>query len=135
MTGKYDDIIDLPHPTSSRHPRMSMTDRAAQFSPFSALVGYEDAIAESGRLTQREHITEQDEKELLDRKLRYLHDHRGTRVSVTYFCPDSRKEGGAYLHIEEKVLCVDGGKQLLMTESHRIPMGSIRELQIPGMDT
>lgn len=134
MCGKYDDIIDLPHPTSLRHPRMSLTDRAAQFSPFSALVGYEDAIAESGRLTQNVHISEEQEKELLDRKLRFLRDHKGTMISVTYFCPDDRKEGGSYLQIAEKVLYVDGEKQLLITENCMIPMGSIRELQIPETD-
>ena len=134
MNGKYDDIIDLPHPTSPRHPRMSLTDRAAQFSPFSALVGYEDAIAESGRLTQSERITEENEKELLDRKLRYLHDRPGEEISVTYFRPDDRKAGGAYEEIRGKVLKIDPLKQLLFTENHCIPLGSIRDLQIPGTE-
>ena len=130
MTGKYDDIIDLPHPTSPGHPRMSLTDRAAQFSPFSALVGYEDAIAESGRLTQSEQITEENEKELLDRKLRYLHDHPGERIAVTYFCPDARKAGGAYVEIKDRTVGVDPLKQLLITDEHRIPLSAIRDLQI-----
>ena len=127
-------MLDLPHPDPVGRPRMSLIGRAAQFSPFSALVGYEDAIAESGRLTQREQITEQDEKELLDRKLRYLHDHIGQKVTVTYFSPDSRKEGGAYLQIEEAVMRVDPTKQLLITENRQIPMTYIRDLQIAGID-
>ena len=53
MSGKYDDIIDLPHPTSQNHPRMSLHDRTAQFSPFAALTGHHAAIAETGRLTDR----------------------------------------------------------------------------------
>ena len=132
--GKYDDIIDLPHPTSPRHPRMSLTDRAAQFSPFSALVGYEDAIAESGRLTGAEQITEENEKELLDRKLRYLHDHPGEKITVTYFKPDERKEGGTYLQAETVALGVDPIKQLLLTRTQPIPMRYIRDLQIFGND-
>lgn len=134
MTHKYDDIIDLPHPTSLRHPRMAMIDRAAQFSPFSALVGYEDAIAESGRLTQGITESDKDEKELLDRKLCYLRDHPDTRVSVTYFCPDERKTGGAYLFAEGVVLRVDAGEQLLTVENLKIPMNYIRDLQIPDVD-
>ena len=46
--GKYDDIIDLPHHVSKRHPQMSMQSRAAQFAPFAALTGFEDEIEEAG---------------------------------------------------------------------------------------
>lgn len=134
MTHKYDDIIDLPHPTSSRHPRMTILDRAAQFSPFSALVGYEDAIEESGRLTQDIWESDKDEKELLDRKLRYLRDHPNTKIALTYFVPDKRKEGGAYLHAETVAIRVDSHKQCLITEDLMIPMKHIRELQITEID-
>lgn len=64
MKDRYDDIIDLPHYTSATRPRMPLLDRAAQFAPFSALVGYEDAIQETGRLTLER--TEQTENELFD---------------------------------------------------------------------
>lgn len=134
MTHKYDDIIDLPHPTSSGHPPMSIYDRAAQFSPFSALVGYEDAIAESGRLTHEVGEYDGDEKELLDRKLRYLVDHPRSRISVTYFCPDERKAGGACFQREDIVVNVDPKDQLLITETMTIPMKYIRELCIMGVD-
>ena len=60
MSGKYDDIIDLPHPTSQNHPRMSLHDRAAQFSPFAALTGHHAAITETGRLTDRREIPIED---------------------------------------------------------------------------
>lgn len=134
MTQKYRDIIDRPHPTSERHPRMSMIDRAAQFSPFSALVGYEEAVAESGRLTQSLGETDQNEKELLDRKLCYLRDHGGARITVTYFRPDDRKEGGAFYETEDVVLCVDPLQQMLITEKTHIPLKYIRELIIDGID-
>ena len=68
MNGKYDDMIHLPHPTSSRHPRMSMADRAAQFSPFAALTGHGAAISETARLTDRQIELSEDAKALLDQK-------------------------------------------------------------------
>lgn len=93
--GAYDDIIDLPHPTSARHPRMPMTDRAAQFSPFAALVGHGAAIEETVRLTDRKIELTEDEKAILDEKLRYLLEAGGEAV-FTWFQPDEKKDGGAY---------------------------------------
>ena len=130
MNSKYDDIIDLPHPTSARHPRMSVTDRAAQFSPFSALVGYEEAIGESGRLTQREVELDRDAKELLDRQLAYLKDHPGKRVVLTYFRPDERKEGGAYIETETVIRKVDPIQQVLVLQTETVPMRGILDLRI-----
>ena len=93
--GAYDDIINLQHPTSTKHPRMPMIDRAAQFSPFQALSGYGAAIQETARLTdQRVELTEE-EKMLLDEKLRLLLD-TGATGRITDFQPDEKKEGGAY---------------------------------------
>ena len=130
MNSKYDDIIDLPHPTSARHPRMSVTDRAAQFSPFSALVGYEEAIGESGRLTQREVELDRDAKELLDRQLAYLKAHPGKRVVLTYFRPDERKEGGAYIETETVIRKVDPIQQVLVLQTETVPMRGILDLRI-----
>lgn len=109
-----------------------MIDRAAQFSPFSALVGYEDAIAESGRLTQQGMELDQDAREILDRQLRYLHDHPGQTVSVTYFLPDERKAGGAYVQTVGIAVKVDPLEQILVMETETIPMGTISALQILG---
>ncbi len=130
MNSKYDDIIDLPHPTSARHPRMSMTDRAAQFSPFSALVGYEDAIGESGRLTQREVELDRDAKEILNRQFAYLKDHPGQRITLTYFRPDERKEGGAYIETETVIRKVDPIQQVLVLQTETVPMRGILDLRI-----
>lgn len=83
--GAYDDIIHLPHPTSARHPRMPMIDRAAQFSPFAALVGHGAAIEETARLTVRKIELTEDEKTLLDEKLRLLLETGG--VDTPYSSP------------------------------------------------
>ena len=130
MTHKYDDIIELTHPTSLRHPRMGKTERAAQFSPFSALVGYEDAIGESGRLTQREVELDGDARESLNRQLSYLHDYPGKRICLTYFRPDERKEGGDYIQTESVVKKVDHLRQVLVLRTGTVPMEAILELQI-----
>lgn len=74
MSGPYDDIISLPHPTSSRHPRMPISDRAAQFSPFAALAGHSAALAETARLTDRQIELSDDDKAVLDQKQRILAD-------------------------------------------------------------
>lgn len=99
MTGKYDDIIHLPHPTSSRHPRMSLHDRAAQFSPFAALSGHDDAILETARLTDCKIEPSEDQKLELDRKMQalmpLLSEH--PELVITYYVPDFAKEGGAYV--------------------------------------
>ena len=96
---RYDDIINLPHHVSPTRQRMSMHDRAAQFAPFAALVGYDDAVAETARLTEsRPTLDEQEHKEL-DMRLRYLADHLKEQpvVHIRYFMSDERKSGGAIM--------------------------------------
>ena len=96
MKESYDDIIGLPHHTSAKHPRMSILDRAAQFAPFSALSGYGVALAETARLTeQRINLTEEELLEL-DHKQQILMANidKQPEITVTWFCPDERKEGG-----------------------------------------
>lgn len=97
---KYDDIIDLPHHVSKVHPQMSRENRAAQFSPFAALTGYEEAVKEMGRLTDRRMILDEYKKEEIDRKLRVLKEHMDIKVSITWFVSDPFKEGGAYYQTE-----------------------------------
>ena len=99
MTGKYDDIIHLPHHTSPSRKGMSMIDRAAQFSPFAALVGYDDAIEETARLTGQRIELDENEKYMLDLKQRHLMAllPQMPQITVTYFSPDERKEGGEYI--------------------------------------
>lgn len=96
---RYDDIIDLPHPTSNTHPRMSVRNRAAQFAPFAALTGYEAAIQETARITDEKIELDENQREILDEKLLILKEHlkESPKVMITYFKADEKKEGGAYL--------------------------------------
>lgn len=128
---KYDDIIDLPHHVSYRHPRMSRIDRAAQFAPFAALTGYEAAVEETARLT--EGLTELDEttRTHLNEKLRMLADvlDEAPQVSIVYFRPDERKSGGAYITVEGTVKTLDEyTRTVVMTDQTIIPMEHIREI-------
>lgn len=93
---EYDDIIDLPRP-KSKHEPMPMSDRAAQFSPFAALTGYGDAIDETARLTDARIELSDEERAELDYKQQYLATLDAPTVTVTYFIPDERKSGGAYV--------------------------------------
>ena len=99
MSGPYDDIINLPHPTSQRHPRMPVRDRAAIFSPFAALSGHGAAIAETARLTERRMELDEDTRAELDSKQAVLLEHidEQPEITVTWFQPDEKKDGGAYL--------------------------------------
>lgn len=93
MSGPYDDIIRLPHPTSSRHPRMPISDRAAIFSPFAALTGHAAAIQETARLTDQRIELDEDTKAELDRRQAILLEHIGEQpeVTITWFCPDEKR--------------------------------------------
>lgn len=93
---EYDDIIDLPRPRSAHEP-MPMSDRAAQFSPFAALTGYDAAIDETARLTDERIELSSDKREELDYKQQYISTLDNPTVTVTYFVPDARKAGGAYV--------------------------------------
>lgn len=106
MSGSYDDIINLPHPVSERHARMSMHDRAAQFSPFAALTGYDAAVKETARLTDTRIELTEEERAILDAKLRKVIETKET-VCITYFVPDERKNGGAYVRAVGQVKKID----------------------------
>ena len=118
MSGKYDDIIHLPHHVSQTHPRMPVQDRAAQFSPFAALTGYGAVIRETGRLTETRPELDEDAKGELDRRLALLSTMLESRplVTLTYFQPDERKEGGACLKITGVVRKIDEYHHLLVME-------------------
>ena len=129
---QYNDIIDLPHHISTTRPRMSMLDRAAQFSPFADLTGYDAAIKETGRLTgQRIELTEEC-RAVLDRKQQVLLENLAEHpeVSVTQFVPDERKSGGAYVTVAGRVKKVDEYQRLLLlTNGTRIPLTEVLELE------
>ena len=138
----YDDIIHLPHPISKKHRQMPIADRAAQFMPFAALTGYEAALAETARLTSPRIEQDDTQRELLNRQLSFLQTlaaetacmtrpaaaydseppHAAQadaqlQITVTYFCPDTKKEGGAYLTASGQFLKVDTIAQQLYLET------------------
>ena len=121
MSGKYDDIIGMPHHTSPRHPRMSMRDRAAQFAPFSALTGYGDVVDETARLTDGRIVLTEDAKALLDFKQRLLQERIDTKpeITVTYFVKDARKSGGSYQTVRGRLLRIDNVERTLVLEGGR----------------
>ena len=95
---EYDDMIHLPHYQSKTRKRMSVSDRAAQFAPFAALTGHDEAVKETARLTEGHVELDEYELEELNRKLLYLQEHLDEKpqVTVTFFVPDAKKSGGAY---------------------------------------
>lgn len=130
MSG-YEDIIHLPHPTSPRHPRMSMSDRAAQFSPFAALTGYEAMVEETARLTDRKIELTEEQKAILDERLRLLEDAlpQGPEAVFTYFQPDSRKEGGTYVTVTGKLKKLDRIEGcVVLTNGLMIPVEELAEV-------
>lgn len=128
MSGPYDDIINLPHPTSERHPRMPMAARAAQFSPFAALIGYEDAVHETARLTSSRAELTEEEKSILDAKLQRLLP--GAKAAFTFFRPDGKKEGGAYLTASGIIKRIDScAREVVLTNGQRIFVDDILQIQ------
>lgn len=128
---RYDDIIDLPHPISKKHPRMPLLDRAAQFAPFAALTGHDSAIKETARLTEEEIELDENSRELLDIRLQYLQERLSERpeVTVTFFQPDARKSGGAYVTVTGVVKKVDAyARRLVFEDGREVEMGRIVEL-------
>lgn len=127
----YDDIIDLPRPVSRRHAPMPMANRAAQFSPFAALSGYEDAVEESARLTDARLELGEDARAALDAQLALLPKVCAAHipVTVTYFVPDTHKEGGTYVTVTDTVKRVDEvGCCLLLNRGDSIPFEDIYKL-------
>jgi yolD-like protein len=127
MSGKYDDIINLPHPTSKKHPRMSRQNRAAQFSPFAALTGYDAEIREMSRQTEKKKQLSEDQWDMLNEKIMELLKlpHKPVRAVVTYFVPDPKKEGGTYrkkdcyidkISMEKRVLLLENKEKIFFDE-------------------
>ena len=132
MSKNYDDIIDLPCPTSERHPRMARAARAAQFAPYSALSGYEDSIAEATRLTMRDRELGEDEKDRLDRWQRVLSAivDVSPRLKICYFLPDDKKRGGRYITEETTLIGFSAlDKTITVSDGTRIPISRIKSIK------
>lgn len=133
MSGNYDDIIALPHPEPRTHPRMSLHDRAAQFSPFAALTGHSAAIAETGRLTDSRITLDESEMARVDAALQRLREllPQEPVASITYFVPDERKAGGSYQTITGTARRIDTANGvLLLTDQRAISIPDILAVAI-----
>ena len=129
---KYKDIINLPHKQSTKRPRMPLLDRAAQFAPFAALTGYDDAISETGRLTDEKIELSEENLNELNMKFQILVNKLDdeTVVSFTYFVPDGAKSGGAYVTKQGIVRKVDDYERLItLYDSTKIPMDDILAIE------
>ena len=125
MGDQYEDIIHLPHYVSKARPQMSIMERAAQFSPFAALTGYDAAIKETARLTDEKIELGDEEKDLLNRKQQFLTSilHERPEITVTYFVPDERKSGGAYVTVTGNLRRIDEVERfLVMVDGQKIPL-------------
>lgn len=128
---KYDDIIHLPRHVSKKHPHMPISDRAAQFSPFAALSGYDDAIKETARRTEMKRELSDDETEALDVKLKKLKDRLKElpEAEITYFLPDAQKEGGSYQVLCGRVRNIDlYRREIVFEDGTKIPADDIVKL-------
>lgn len=113
---RYDDLLSLPHHVSVVHPHMSLYDRAAQFAPFKALTGYEDDVEETARLTDDRIELDEERIEQLDARLQLLEEHlaEAPTVSITYFVPDARKDGGSYEMVSGIVKKIDTVRRVIV---------------------
>lgn len=129
---RYADMLHLPHPVSQKHPHMSRLDRAAQFSPFAALSGYEAALQEAGRLTEERIELAEGEKEEIRCRLQAVQDAvaRHPKITVVYFVPDEKKEGGAYVTAVGRVKRLDEfSRTLLFQDGRSVPLDEIVDLR------
>lgn len=133
---KYDDILYKPHHVSASHPQMPLWDRAAQFSPFAALTGHDEAIREAARLTESFAELDEEQKEQLDKRLQILlakieaEPYSEPEIRAIYFEPDVRKNGGAYVSVCGKVKKMDKySHQILFADGTILPGGNLFSLE------
>ena len=130
---RYDDILNMPHHVSSTRPHMSMHDRAAQFSPFAALVGYDDAVKETARQTNEKQELTADKIADLNQKIAFLTKHADERPEITieYFIPDEKKTGGKYVTLSGNFRRIDEyNHNMVFTSGEEIPLNDIFEIKL-----
>lgn len=133
ITHQYDDIICLQRPDSGRRARMSLYDRAAQFSPFAALTGFDDAIAETGRQTQDRIELDRDALDRLDEQMQGLLEVLDSQpeAEVVWFRYDERKAGGSYVTTTGHVKKVDTYlERMIFTDGRSIPLGEVLSVTV-----
>ena len=125
---KYDDIINMSHHISKKHPRMSLENRSAQFAPFAALTGYEDEVEETARITDKRIEITDEIKSKINMKLQIIQEKIKTnpKVTITYFISDNKKEGGSYKTVTSNVLKIDKyNKQIILKDNKEIFISDI----------
>ena len=130
---RYDDIINLPHHISPTRKQMSMHDRAAQFAPFAALVGYDDAVAETARLTETRPELDEQEQRAINERLAFIadHIHEQPEVRIKYFVPDEHKSGGAIIEVSGKVKKISATDGIIvMADGVVIPIDKIIDVSV-----
>ncbi|WP_295073634.1 hypothetical protein [Ruminococcus sp.] len=133
MSGQYDDIINMPHHVSTTRAQMPRRNRAAQFAPFAALTGYEDAIGESARLTDAKAELCEDEAAELNKKIQLLSARIASEpyCEITYFVPDKHKSGGKYITVSGNVRFIEEvTRQLVLCGGLRIPLDDIIKISL-----
>ena len=132
MKGAYDDIIDLPHHVSATRPPMAAIDRAAQFSPFAALTGYDAAIKETARLTGERMELDESIKDALNDRLQIIADRmkENLQIAITYFQPDLRKNGGTYVTVTGTAKKIDEYEGVVvMLDGATVPIDEIISIE------
>lgn len=132
---QYDAMIYFPHPVSSVHPPMAKEARAAQFAPFAALSGYDAAVKESSRLTDRKIEMDEEYKNEIDRKLQQLLKNIQEQpwVKIEYFVPDEKKKGGAYTEISGRLKKIEWYKRkLILKDKREVPLDQLTGIAFTG---
>ena len=134
QTDQYRDMLYLPHKQSAKRKHMSVHARAAQFAPFAALTGYDSAIDETARFTEDRLPRSEADEELLNERVRFLSERIAEQpeITVTYFLPDERKAGGAYVACTGRVKRIEPLPQrILFTDGREVPLEDILTIESP----
>ena len=125
--GKYDDMLDMPCPTSERHPRMGRSARAAQFAPFAALSGFEELVSEESRHTEnRIFLAEEEKLRINDMLLWAIREEPRPTVSVTFFFADEVRSGGSYVTRVGTLLEINEHRRIIvMSNGEEIPIDEV----------
>lgn len=137
MNDKYHNIINLPHPISKKHPKMSLYNRAAQFAPFAALNGYENALEETLRKTRDKTILSEEMKNEINDKLLVINSNINKKptITITYYIPDDKKRGGNYHTITNSIKRIDlDNNKIVFTDNTKILIDDIFDINLDYLD-
>ena len=133
---KYEDIINMSHHVSRKHPQMSLYARSAQFAPFAALTGYGEAVEETERVTDSKREIDEELKIDLDRKLQWIRENLKNKpeVTFTYFIPDARKDGGSYQTVTGVVKRIDEyNEKIILEDENEIAINEIIDIKAKSL--